>query len=73
MILTKGERQLKITVTIELGNGATRKCEALIDTGAEVCLIRTGVVPSSTFVLAERPIRLVTANRQTLKGGGPKS
>ncbi len=29
-------RRRLITVTIELGNGATGKCEALIDTGAEV-------------------------------------
>ncbi len=39
MILPKGERQVEITVTIELGKGATRKCEALIDTGAEICLM----------------------------------
>ena len=45
------------------------QARVLVDTGAEVCLIRKGLLPDNMSVLAERPLRLVAANNQRLPGG----
>ena len=73
MVLTRGERQLRIPVRVELPDGGSTNCKALIDTGAEVCLVRTGLVPPDALKVAERPLRLITANQQALGAGKLKA
>ena len=45
------------------------QARVLIDTGAEVCLVRKGLLPDALATRAERPLRLVAANNQRLPGG----
>ena len=40
-----------------------------MDTGAEVCLIRRGLLPEFLFQPAENPLRLIAVNKQRLAGG----
>ena len=41
----------------------------LVDTGAEVCLIKKGLLPDLVVERAEKPLRLFAANNQPLPGG----
>ena len=66
----EGEKHLKIRVGLTReGMKPVEKCEALIDTGAEVCLIRGNLVPEEFYQPAVRPLRLWAANKQLIKGG----
>ena len=64
----KLETYLRVPVNILDANG-DKELYALVDTGAEVNLIRTGILPSERFQPSERPLRLVMANNQRLSGG----
>ena len=44
-------------------------CEALIDTGEKICVVREGLIPSDLFVPAQRPLRIIGANGRRLGGG----
>ena len=45
-------------------------CTALIDTGAEICVVKKGLIPSELLQPAKKPLRLVGANERRLEGGG---
>ena len=44
-----------------------------MDTGAEVKLVRTGLIPPERFREAERPLKLIAANNQRLPGGSTET
>ena len=52
-----------------LPDGQMRKLTALIDTGAEVSLIRQDLVSPDRFTLSKTPINLIAANGMALGGG----
>jgi hypothetical protein len=41
----------------------------LVDTGAQISLIRTGLIPDELFETAGKPVHLMTASQQPLRGG----
>ena len=63
------EIQLRVPVSFEPVGGEHREWQALIDTGAEVSLIKKGILPEGMYQPATRPVRLVAANNQRLCGG----
>ena len=66
----EGEKHLKIMVGLTReGMKPVEKCAALIDTGAEVCLIRRNLIPEEFYQPAVRPLRLWAANKQLINGG----
>ena len=60
--------QLLLNVTVRTG-GVSKRLQALVDTGAQVNLIRPGAVPDSCFVEARKPLLLKTASGEELRGG----
>ena len=62
--------QLLMRIHCRLPNGRTRKLRVLIDTGAQVNLIREGLVPYVCTQQAIKPVRLMAANQLPLPGGG---
>ena len=60
---------LRIGVTIQREGMEDIPAKVLIDTGAEVNLIRRGIIPPHLLSPASRPLRLVAANNQRLPGG----
>ena len=63
-----GGHQLLMHVVLEAG-GVVRHARALVDTGAQVSLIRTGLLPDEVFQPARRPLALKTASGEPLQGG----
>ena len=62
--------QLKIPISLLVeGKTVIPDCTALIDTGAEICVIRKGLVPEGQIRPAHKPLRLVGANERRLEGG----
>ena len=61
--------QLLMPLQVELHNGTKMLLNALVDTGAQVNLIRSGLVAPHLLSHAESPIRLLAANGQTIQGG----
>ena len=47
----------------------TRKLRVLVDTGAEINLIRKGIVGSPYMAAVKRPLRIAAANQATMHGG----
>ena len=71
MILQLNHRayhQLLITVHLKAGP-ITRIVQALVDTGAQVNLLRPDVLPADVFRPARRPLALKTASGEALGGG----
>ena len=65
-----GELQLKIILDLRCqGMEDIKGCKALIDTGAEVCLVRKDVIPPHLYQEAKRPVRLWAANKKLMDGG----
>ena len=64
---SKGEQQLRVRVSDECE--VVRPAEALIDTGAEVCIARKGTVPPEFFRPSQRPLQSVGANANRLESG----
>ena len=64
----KKERRLLLDCEMEL-QGSTYTVRALVDTGAEVNVIRGGIIPEEDLVTLERPWRLTAANQQSIVGG----
>ena len=63
------ETQLIMKIGVELPSGRKSTLLVLIDTGAQVNLVRKGIFPSSEFERAEKPVSLITANGQLMDGG----
>ena len=47
----------------------TEEVTALVDTGAEICLVRRGLLDGDYFKMSEKPIALIAANGQQLSCG----
>ena len=60
---------LRIGVVIQGEGMEDVPAKVLVDTGAEVNLIRRGIVPPHYWSPAEMPLKLVAANNQRLPGG----
>ena len=43
--------------------------KALVDTGAEVNLVRRGLLPTDCFRISKTPVRFLAANLTTIPGG----
>ena len=65
----KGERRLEIACKGELEDGNILDLKVLIDTGAEINLIRRGMVPDRLLTRPEKVWKLMAANQQALAGG----
>ena len=65
----KGERQLMVKTNAVLTNGEHYPLNVLVDTGAEVCLVKKGLFPSHLSHPAPKPLKFQTANGQPLEGG----
>lgn len=63
------EPHLRIAAVLQKGQLPGCQTTVLIDTGAEACLIRKGLLPASAFRNAVTPLRLVAANQGRLPGG----
>ena len=60
---------MRIPANLRSTDLGVRDAVLLIDTGAEVCLIKQGLLPSELFSESQRPMRLLAANNQRLPGG----
>ena len=65
----KRHTRLLIPATLQVGDEPDISVSLFIDTGSEVDLVRTGVVPSSYLKPAKRPLHLWAANAGRLPGG----
>jgi len=63
------QKRLVVQVVLRLGDGLQIPIMALVDTGAEVNLLRKGLVDERDFVESDRPRRFVTANQELMDGG----
>lgn len=59
---------LSITCLLKVGD-AERRLKVLIDTGAEYCIVRSGIFPDGYLEMAENPIRFLVANNSVMAGG----
>jgi hypothetical protein len=68
---TKGGREMQLLLDIDasLPNGGLIGLKILVDTGAQVNLIKEKLVPFQFFKRAETPLKLITANNSILEGG----
>ena len=62
------QRNLRLPVRV-LGVEKAKRLRALIDTGAEICLVRKGLIEPHQLRPVLCPLRLKTANGQALGGG----
>ena len=67
----KGGRHIQLLLDIDarLPNGNLIALKILVDTGAQVKLIKDKIVAKQFFRSAENPHRLITANNIILEGG----
>ena len=63
------EGGLYVTAALEMASGPPLSATVLVDTGAEVCLVREGFLPPQTFQEAPKRIKLIAANGDVLGGG----
>ena len=63
------ELQLVLLAAVKLPNGSRQMAKFLVDTGAQVNLIRKGLIPEEFLEVAERPLRLRTVSGQQFEGG----
>ena len=61
--------QLLLDIDASLPNGGLIGLKFLVDTGAQVNLIKEKLVPFQFFKRAETPLKLITANNSILEGG----
>jgi len=66
---TRLDEQLVMQVYAELPSGGGTFLRVLIDTGAEACLIKEGLLTSGEFSHAKERLFLTTANGQRMRGG----
>ena len=63
------EIYLRMKVVMEIPGQEPIQVRVLVDTGAEVSLVRQGLLPEGAMREAKRPLKLVAANNQRLPGG----
>lgn len=61
--------QLMMPILVGLPNGVQKLMNVLVDTGAQVNLIRSGLVEPGLMDVAVEPVRLLAANNQVIEGG----
>ncbi len=61
--------QLLLDIDASLPNGGVLALKILVDTGAQVNLIKEKLVARQFFRSAENPVKLITANNSILDGG----
>ena len=66
---TKPQLRLVIRAQLCLDDGSQVNVSALVDTGAEVSLIRQGLVPRQFLRRSLKPKRFIVANQMTMDGG----
>ena len=62
-------KHLRIDCLLRIGESEPVQIRALVDTGAEVSLIRQGVLPRNFFYTSANPIRIVGPDDQRVQGG----
>ena len=65
--------QVLVELDVELPNGRLQRAKALIDTGAEVDLVRSGFVPRHLFYPALVPMIFIMANGSSKLSGGSQT
>ena len=65
----KGSAQLLMRIPAWLSNGEKIILNTLVDTGAEVNLVRLGLLPDHLFFSASKKLKLLMANGNRLSGG----
>ena len=70
--VTEDEMQLVLRVLLTLPDGKKMLAKALVDTGAQVNIVRQGLVPQYLMEKATDPVRLVAANQEIIPGGDKK-
>ena len=65
--------QLLVELDVELPDGRLQRAKALIDTGAEVELVRSGFVPRHLFYPAVAPMVFIMANGSSKLSGGSQT
>ena len=63
------QRKLIVDLHLRLKDGSTKILRALIDTGAEISLIRKGLLSAHYYRPSAHPKRFVAANQAVLEGG----
>jgi hypothetical protein len=63
------EKYLKVKVVLVTKSGDQVQATALVDTGAEVSLIKKGILPDECFTEAKVKLKLIAANNQKMRGG----
>ena len=63
-----GQKKI-IAVEVKLCDGKTGVINALIDTGAKITLLRTGLVPPRYFAPSAHPKNFITASQASMAGG----
>jgi hypothetical protein len=63
------QTKLIIEIFLRFADGSEVKADALVDTGAEISLVRKGLVDNKYFRRSNKPKRFVTANEGILDGG----
>ena len=54
---------------VELADGSLLPLNIWVDTGAQVNLVKRGLVSRQDRKIAQNPVRLITANNSVLRGG----
>ena len=67
--LADGARQLVLDVFVCPSNSEKKKVRALIDTGAQINVIRRGLFPEESLQQAKKPLMLTLADGQAFGGG----
>ena len=65
----KRERRLVVQCEAELPDGSSISFEALVDTGAEINVIRPDLIPEEFTAPLDSPWKLTAANQQRIEGG----
>ena len=60
---------MMLLVPCKLANGQSKELEFLVDTGSEVNLIKSELVPDTCLVQANKKLNLFTASDTPLVGG----
>ena len=60
---------LMLELEVELEDGSSKFLQALVDTGAQRNLLKTGLVPNRCTRKSKDPLELIAANGETIRGG----
>ena len=65
----KNQVRLRVPATIQVAEDRPLDVVIFIDTGSEISLVRRGLISESYMQTAQRPMQLLAANGQPMKGG----